>query len=189
MGLQSCVAAEGYAIGGQIQITQRLKRSGTIRDKLRREPAMRLSRMQDIGGCRAVLPTLEAIRHVERRFVANSRRRNGQGDRVLDYVATPRGSGYRAVHIHTRYRGRRIEVQLRTPWQHRWARLLEDLTSRTGIDYKSGDGPFEHHELLRDLGGLYALRDVSGHSLAGQDQNLVDLAGALDQLFERDVRR
>ena len=39
----------------QIIVAQRLKRLRTIVDKLRRHPSMSLARMQDIGGCRAVL--------------------------------------------------------------------------------------------------------------------------------------
>lgn len=38
------------------KVTQRLKKSPTIVGKLLREPTMKLSRMADIGGVRAVLP-------------------------------------------------------------------------------------------------------------------------------------
>lgn len=182
MGLQSCITTEGYAIGGDVEITQRLKRRDTVWDKLRREPTMKLSRMQDIGGCRAVLPSLEAVERVLHRFTANSRRRNGTADRVIDYVAHPRDSGYRAVHIHTRYRGRRVEVQLRTPWQHRWARLVEDLTSRTGIDYKSGSGRRELHQLLGILGDIYATRDSAGPDQSVPDPELRELAEKIAEL-------
>ncbi len=37
-------------------VTQRLKRFSTIVDKLRREPTMQLTTMEDIGGVRTVLP-------------------------------------------------------------------------------------------------------------------------------------
>ncbi len=57
----------------------------------------------------------------------NSLRCNGEEDKVVDYVASPRESGYRAVHIHTTYQGRQTEVQLRTRWQHLWAKYVEDL--------------------------------------------------------------
>ena len=183
MGLQSCITTEGYTIGSDVEITQRLKRRNTVWDKLRREPTMKLSRMQDIGGCRAVLPSPEAVARVLQRFTANSLRRNGSADRVLDYVESPRDSGYRAVHIHTRYRGRRVEVQLRTPWQHRWARVVEHLTSRTGIDYKSGDGPPGHHSGLRSLGDLYAARDIEGPDQWVPDYELQALAEELIELI------
>ncbi len=183
MGLRSCVISEGYGSAEGVEITQRLKRRATIWDKLRREPSMKLSRMQDVGGCRVVLPSLEAIARVGQRFTANSQRRNGEADRVIDYVTNPRESGYRAVHIHTRYGGQRIEIQLRTPWQHLWARLIEDLTSRTGVDYKSGDGPPGHHSGLKSLGDLYAARDIEGPDRWVPDDELRALAEEIMELI------
>jgi ppGpp synthetase/RelA/SpoT-type nucleotidyltranferase len=44
--LRMAVRAEGC----RIEVSQRLKRMNTILDKLRREPEMDLSRMQDFGG-------------------------------------------------------------------------------------------------------------------------------------------
>ena len=44
MGLRSCIDTEGVPA---VEITQRLKRTPTIVDKLRRLPTMTLSRMQD----------------------------------------------------------------------------------------------------------------------------------------------
>lgn len=92
------------------------------------------------------------------RFCANSLRRNRRPDRIRDYVTSPKDSGYRAVHIYTRYHGRRIEVQLRTRGQDGWAKIVERLTTVTGIDLKSGDGPEEAHELLRKLSALFSMQ-------------------------------
>ena len=44
-------------------IVQRIKRFSSIKSKLLREPKMKLSQMQDIGGCRAVV---ESIAYVDR---------------------------------------------------------------------------------------------------------------------------
>ena len=107
--------------------------------------------MQDIGGCRAVLATQEQVHRVEKRFRTNSYRRNGQDDAIRDYVAEPRPSGYRAIHVYTKYHDRRIEVQLRTGGQDLWAKFVEGLTSTTGIDFKNGEGPGEIHTRLREL--------------------------------------
>ena len=155
MGLRSCLTTEGF----DLDLSRRLKRLPTIEDKLRRLPTMNLSRMQDIGGCRAVLDTQEQIQHVVKRFRANSLRRNQQPDTIRNYVASPQASGYRAIRIHTRYRGRRIEVQLRTREQDSWAKIVDDLTSKTGIDFKNGDGPDEVHEALRTLSALLSMRE------------------------------
>ena len=155
MELRSCLALEGL----EVDLSRRLKRLPTIEDKLRRLPTMDLSTMQDIGGCRAVLASQDEVRRVVARFCANSLERNNQADRVRDYVTQSQESGYRAIHIYTRYRRRRIEVQLRTREQDGWAKIVEDLTSRTGIDFKSGDGPEEVHDQLRNLGELLSTRE------------------------------
>lgn len=155
MGLRSCLSTEGF----DLDVSRRLKRLPTIEDKLRRLPTMDLSTMQDIGGCRAVLNTQEQVQRVVERFCTNSLRRNRRPDRIRDYVAGPQDSGYRAIHIHTRYHDRRIEVQLRTREQDSWAKIVEDLTSKTGIDFKNGDGPDEVHELLRALSQLLSQRE------------------------------
>ena len=75
------------------------------------------------------------------RFSRNSRTRNGKDDRIIDYVECPRVSGYRAVHLRTVYRDRKVEVQLRTPGQHAWAVFVEELGGIFGHDLKSGRGP------------------------------------------------
>ena len=45
-------------------VVRRLKRAPSIIYKLRREPHMDLSRMEDIGGCRAILSTLNKVREL-----------------------------------------------------------------------------------------------------------------------------
>ena len=163
MGLRSCIDSEGVQAA---RLSQRLKRTPTIIDKLRRLPTMTLSRMQDIGGCRAVFATQDEVALVLNRFTRNSERRNGTPDTVRDYVTNPRASGYRAVHIWTRYGDRRIEVQLRTWYQNNWADLVEDITFDTGIDYKDGAGSDIVHQWLRRLAGAHAA--IGSGMLAGE---------------------
>ena len=155
MGLRSCLRTEGF----DLDVSRRLKRLPTIEDKLRRLPWLDLSSMQDIGGCRAVLDTQEQVQRVVERFCANSLRRNQKSDTIKDYVVSPKPSGYRAVHIYTRYHNRRIEMQLRTRDQDSWAKLVEHLTNTTGIDFKNGEGPAEVHELLRELAEILSKRE------------------------------
>jgi ppGpp synthetase/RelA/SpoT-type nucleotidyltranferase len=133
MGLRSRVDTMGCS---QIEVSQRLKRLPTVIDKLRREPGMNLGRMADFGGCRAVLRDLDEVRRVQGRYADD-----GVFVRMKDYIEQPKPDGYRAVHVIVRYHGRLIEVQLRTQVQHEWAYTVESVTSRFGLDIKSGGGP------------------------------------------------
>lgn len=134
MGLRSRVATARCA---QIEVSQRLKRTPTIIDKLRREPRMKLGRMADVGGCRAVLQDLDELARVCERY----ERTPDRIVRIRDYIEEPKLDGYRAVHIYARYDARLIEVQLRTRIQHEWAYTVETIASRLGLDIKGGAGP------------------------------------------------
>lgn len=144
MGLRSVVKTERC---NRVDVSQRLKRAPTIVDKLEREPTLSLARMQDIGGCRAVLGSLDELRRVESRL-----KKNRPPVGYADYVVSPRVSGYRGVHLIVRYeendgRHRSIEVQLRTMVMHEWAITVERLSGRLGQNLK-GDG---HHAVQRLL--------------------------------------
>lgn len=133
MGLRSRVSTANCS---QLEVSQRLKRIPTILNKLNREPGMMLGRMADIGGCRAVLRDIDEVRRVQHRYDES-----GIVRRVRDYIDQPKPDGYRAVHIIVEYRGRKIEVQLRTKVMHEWAYTVEGMTSRFGLDVKSGRAP------------------------------------------------
>lgn len=137
MGLRSFVKSEG----APVVVAQRLKRMPTILDKLGRHSAMQLTRMQDIGGCRAVFPQggFAYIEGVRRRM----RRQHWDVVEEYDYITTPKLSGYRGIHVVVRRQNRLVEIQLRTEAQHRWAETVEQLGSRTGHNLKDGQGPKE----------------------------------------------
>lgn len=137
-GLRSMVRAEGCPV----EVSQRLKRMATILDKLTREPTLSLANMQDIGGVRAVVPTIDNIWRVEARL-----RRNRHVTGYSDYITHPRSSGYRGVHVVVEYGGRQIEVQLRTPIMHAWALMVEDMSSRASRNLKQ-DGSSEIQQLM-----------------------------------------
>lgn len=141
---------------GKPKVTQRLKKWPTIISKLHRHPTMRLSAMQDIGGLRAVLPTQQAVDAVAERL-----RRNWRSQLVAedDYVRAPKDSGYRAVHLVVIQDERRIEIQLRTPWQDMWAQSAEEDTARLGLGLKFGLGPDDLREYYRLIAEVFAARE------------------------------
>ena len=79
---------------------------------------------------------VDEVRRVERRL-----RRNRPPLRISDYIAQPRKSGYRGIHLIVSYDERAIEVQLRTKAMHEWAIAVERLSWRMDEDLKSSRGP------------------------------------------------
>jgi putative GTP pyrophosphokinase len=118
----------------RIEVTQRLKRLDTLIGKLGRERG-NVTQMQDIGGVRAVLPSLRHVYVVRRRLL-----KSWGIVRERDYIAEPKSSGYRALHLIVRRMGYPIEVQLRTIGQDVWANQVEETGRQVGLDLKFGAG-------------------------------------------------
>lgn len=124
-------------------VSQRLKRIPRIIRKVRRMEGQpggptRLARLEDIGGVRAVVFGIRDLHHVLARIERNW---GAQITRRRDLIASPRAIGYRAHHVVVERRGRRIEVQLRTYRQQRWADAIEAMDSRHNLNLKDGTGP------------------------------------------------
>ncbi len=152
MGLRRMVRTEQC----QVEVSQRLKRIPTILDKLIREPTLPLSSMQDIGGVRAVLGSIDEVRRVEAR-VKKNRALLG----YADYIVKPRSSGYRAVHLIVEYQGRSIEIQLRTRMMHEWAITVERLSGRLGQNLKK-DGEHAIQALMSAISRAMAIEEQGG---------------------------
>ena len=85
-----------------ILVAERLKRLESIVGKLQREDGMQLYRMQDLGGCRMVLPTLNEVYKFSEKF-ETSRIRHELKKRN-DYIQNPKASGYRSLHLIYRFK-------------------------------------------------------------------------------------
>lgn len=100
-GLRNWV--EKYSSLG-IKPTQRLKRLVAIGDKLLRLDGMKLARMQDIGGTRAILANRSEVEAVFAQITEK-----WDVDRVVDWRPEGRpDSGYRALHV-------MVESAIRSP--------------------------------------------------------------------------
>ena len=155
-------------LGDVAVVAQRLKRLPTIFDKLQREPTLSLDNMHDLGGVRAVVPTIADVRRLQERLI----RRRPEA-RVLDYIETPRQSGYRAVHVVADWGGavrRKVEIQLRSTVMHQWADMVETASRAFGVNHKQdGDTPF--HRWARALSRIMAvveLGDAPGAELSAE---------------------
>lgn len=143
---------------GRFIVGQRLKRMDTIRDKLGRQPRMALSRMHDIAGCRAVVPSQDAADALLARL--RSQRRWDILDRTWDYVAAPKTDGYRSKHVVVRKDGVLIEVQIRTSVQHAWAELVERLDRTYGLELKAGRASPEVTAAVARAADLFAAHEA-----------------------------
>ncbi|MBF6620327.1 MAG: RelA/SpoT domain-containing protein [Patulibacter sp.] len=136
------------------QVSQRLKKFATIVDKLARLERMKLSRMEDIGGCRVVVPDMAESRDLARRL-----KKNWTITRDRDYVLDPKPDGYRARHLVAIKDGRFIEVQIRTVLQDFWANTVERDGRRDGVGLKFGKGSAAVREQYRQISELMAAEE------------------------------
>lgn len=177
VGLRSVVRTVGCVDG---EVSSRLKRIPTILNKLVREPTLALANMQDIGGCRAVVGTITELRRVEARVC-----RNRDVLRTYDYVASPRSTGYRSLHMVVAYEdryqvNRKVELQIRTQPMHSWAIFVERATAIVNQNLKGGEGPPEFQEWLRLVAEAIAIEEMGG-TVATE---LADRIGELRRVVE-----
>ncbi len=160
-------------INKEVFIGQRLKRLPSIISKLQREYSdqagkMKLSRMQDIAGCRAILPNLETVQKVYKEEYLK-----GNIKHLLvnekDYITFPKSDGYRSIHLVYRYNsdksgkkeynGLLIEIQLRTKLQHLWATAIETVDLFTSQAIKSNEGQENWKSFFRLVSSAFALNE------------------------------
>lgn len=140
---------QALSINPNVVVAQRLKRLPTVLDKLVRQPNMSITTMQDLGGCRAVLDSIEEVDQMVA-LLADQKRAKNRIIRIYNYLHTepgPKASGYRGVHIayeylasKTEYHGLKIELQVRTQLQHAWATAVETMDLFSGSELKYGKG-------------------------------------------------
>jgi ppGpp synthetase/RelA/SpoT-type nucleotidyltranferase len=117
-------------------IAVRLKTARSTIEKLKRSPTMSLSRMQDLAGARIVV---EGGRNTQDEIV-KLLASEFSATRVVDRRAKPQ-IGYRAVHVIAKVEERWVEIQVRTPRQHRWAEIFEKTADIFGRQIRYGQAP------------------------------------------------
>lgn len=175
-------------------VVQRLKRTSSILNKLKRENEMKLSRMQDIGGLRIILKNINDVYRVVKTLKESKFNHKLHSEK--DYINTPKDSGYRSVHLVYRYNNTRapietkdlqIEIQIRTKKQHLWATAVETVGVFTQNDLKSSMGAEKWLEFFRYASAIWTIdentnvhprfKDISKNDLL---KKLYDISTELD---------
>lgn len=154
----------------QYQATTRVKTTGTLVEKLRRERPMRLSQVQDLAGARTIvadrLTQDEALAKIRSHFEAS-----GRVCKEVDRRKAP-SHGYRALHLIVQVGPIPVEIQIRTELEDTWAQIVERLADRWGRGIRYGEDP-ESSEATVTAGGQVISRKAAIEYLA-------ELSSAID---------
>jgi ppGpp synthetase/RelA/SpoT-type nucleotidyltranferase len=150
---------------------QRLKRLPSILKKLQRKyygnkPTMKLSQMQDIAGCRAVMPNVELARKLYKEgYIKGDLKHKKVNEK--DYITYPKEDGYRSIHLIYRYKsdkkgkkeynGLLVEVQIRSKLQHLWATAIETVDFFTRQAIKSSEGQKDWMDFFKLVSSAFAI--------------------------------
>ncbi|HJH04161.1 MAG TPA: RelA/SpoT domain-containing protein [Victivallis vadensis] len=176
---------------GKAIVAQRLKRLPSILLKLSRFPTMRMERMQDIGGIRIILPTIEDVYKVRNSLAALKWKHLLK--REKDYIEAPQDSGYRSVHMVYSYDNRRapaefqglcVEIQIRTKLQHIWATAVETIGTFIEHSLKSSQGPQEWLDYLKLASAIFAIEEGTTVHASFKELEAKDL---VSQFYEKTV--
>ena len=174
-----------------IIVAERLKRLDSIIDKLSREHTMELYRMQDLGGCRMVLPSLREV-YTYSEMLKNSKIRHIPKN-PKDYINKPKLSGYRSLHHIYKFRTESaeksifneypmlIEIQFRTHLQHVWATAVESFGVFSNQSLKSGKGDEDVRRFFALVSSLFALSEGTP-TVPGTPENQIALIEEIKQL-------
>jgi len=154
------------SIHGSSLSAQRIKRLASIVLKLLHQDDMKLSQMQDIGGCRAIVPTLTHLYKLRELYFSRPLTHKYNGEK--DYIVQPKDTGYRGIHLKYRFVGKgtslpwdglKIEMQLRTELQHKWATAVEAAGTLTKEALKSNRGSQEWLRFFALMSSVFAMRE------------------------------
>lgn len=145
-------------------VVQRLKRLESITGKLERFPDMSLYRMQDLGGCRVIVDSIEEVYSAINKYKTSRIRHILK--REYDYIQQPKTSGYRSYHMVYQFQSDKketynknllIEIQFRTKLQHTWATAVEMMGIYTKSNLKSSQGNQEILHFFTLVSSLFAI--------------------------------
>lgn len=147
-------------------VVQRLKRLDSITGKIERFPKMDLYRMQDLGGCRVIVDSIDEVYSAMNQYKSSRIRHILK--REYDYIQNPKESGYRSYHMvyqfhsdkkETYNKNMLIEIQFRTKLQHIWATAVEMMGIYTKSNLKSSQGNEDILRFFTLVSSILALKE------------------------------
>lgn len=149
--------------------SQRLKRVPSIIKKLNRSydgrsPTMKLTQMQDIAGCRVVMPNVKHANNLYQKYYIKGDLKHKRINEK-NYILHPKADGYRSIHLIYRYssdkgkkdyNGLLVEVQIRSKLQHLWATAVETVDFFTNQAIKSNEGREDWVTFFRLVSSAFA---------------------------------
>lgn len=176
-------------------IAQRIKRMTSIEMKLERFRGMRMTQMQDIGGCRAIMSSIATVNKLVDRY-KNSDLKHKLDD-IDDYINCPKPSGYRGIHMIYKYYSDRdgpavfnglfIEMQLRTRLQHTWATAVETVGTFLEQALKSSMGEEKWLRFFALMSSSFAIKEKCSVMVPGTPNNKLLLAEEIRH-FENELQ-
>ncbi len=174
-------------------VPYRIKRLPTIIDKLQRlTGGVSLSRMQDIGGCRAIVDSVQEVERIVALCKENIRDHKFGWEKA--YIDEPKEDGYRSHHLivkfqsdepeYAKYNGLLTEIQVRWRLQHAWATTVETVDVFQETALKAGRGPKSWRELFKLMSGVFALKEKT-NLVPGVPHSLDDLTAKIKALCSR----
>ena len=135
----------GKQIDNNILLAKRLKRTESVVNKLKRlKGKLQLTTMNDIAGCRAILPTQREVNKLVGKLAKKKKFKI-----FNNYINTPKESGYRSIHMIGSFEEvnssklLQVELQVRTYVQHSWATAVEIVDLFTKDSIKTNEGTKE----------------------------------------------
>lgn len=175
----------------QAIIVQRLKRLDSILGKIERFPTMNLYKMQDIGGCRVILDSIDDVYKAINTY-KYSRVRH-KLIKETDYIKNPKISGYRSYHMVYQFHSDKketynknmfIEIQFRTKLQHIWATAVEMMGIYTKSNLKSSQGDEDILRFFTVVSSIFAIQEKQS-VCPGTSESIDELLNEMHQIDEK----
>ncbi len=176
-------------------VSQRLKRIPSIIKKLKIQKTMNLSRMQDIGGLRIVVNSINEVNLI--RDSIKKAETHGSFKfsfaNQKNYIETPPESGYRSIHMVYKYdknipieKQCKVEIQIRTKLQHSWATAVEVTGTYLNQSLKQSFGDEKYLDIFKKISKLFISlerKDIGiDYKLANELKKDIENVQLLDKL-------